>query len=290
MKKWIALVLTLALAVTACGLAAAEPSEALKGIYEAMTGEGSDFAQIKDYSPEGSSVETQLEDDRFTITIAGTGSYDGSWTFVQDGDDLTLTVGKEDFFGAMLATYAVRAAGAYYGLNPRLVSGYVFGLSQLGTESDQFAMETDAEGNNTFRIYIGGPFDMKDLDKMVVTADMFMDPEPLGDEYVSKSVTMGKVILIATGNKDGLKVFIIEQGEPDDVAYQSLMNAVKLLQPKGWEDFTEKYTALADAAGEGWDVKLNLTKEEALKSYEDLNDGESYLLARFGDALEETAE
>lgn len=277
------LLLTLALALV-IPAAWAEPDEAVKAIYDALLAEGSDYSNAKainiEYFPD-TKYEERLEDDGFTITVTGNEYANGTWRFTRDGDALTATISGEGMQGVMV-TYVVKAVADYLGMNETLTMGYVNGLSMLNLTSDDFAMTPDeAAGAIDVRINIAGPWAMKELDQMVID-ERSVFYGALTEEYASIAANIGKVMMVANGNADGVTILLGEFNELDDLALRSLLNVVGILQPAGWEDFTANFTQLADADASGWSVDLNVDAETVGEIIDDAPEGYSFAIAHFG--------
>ena len=242
------LTLTLLLGQAAC----AETPDVVKDIYDALLAEDSDYSEEKalyaEYFPEMEYEET-LEDDSFTITVSGNEYMDGSWTFVQDGNYLTVTMDSEDYTGMMFVLDVLKAVGDYYGMNTDVLNGYITGLNLLDIENEYFIMtEDDAAGTNSISINIAGPYDMKELDQMVLD-ERSLEYEPLNEDYISRASSIGKLLMVANGTADDVTILIGEYGGLDDLAYQSIMNVVNILQPKGWEEFAAKLPTTTSSGG-----------------------------------------
>ena len=277
------LVLTLALALL-IPAAWAEPDAAIKGIYDALLAEGSDYSNAKaitvEYSPE-TKYEEKLEDDGFTITVSGDEYSSGTWRFTREGDTLTTTI-SNDGMQSVMVIYVIKAVADYLGMNGSLTMGYVNGLSMFDLSSDDFAMTLDeAAGTTDVRMNIAGPWAMKELDQMVID-DRSLFYGALTEESISMAANIGKVMMIANGTADDVTILLGEYGELDDVALQSLINVVGILQPEGWEDFTANYTQLADAQAEGYEVTLNVDAQTVGEIIDDAPEGYSFAVAHFG--------
>ena len=280
-KTVILLALVLALLIPT---AWAEPDAAVKGIYDALLAEGSDYSEAKaisaEYSPE-TKYDEKLEDDGFTIAVSGTGYMDGSWRFTRDGDALTTTIsndGKE----SIVVIYVVKAVADYLGMNGSLTMGYVNGLSMLELSDDDFSMTPDeAAGTTNVRINIAGPWEMKELDQMVID-DRSLFYGALTEDSASMAANIGKVMMVANGSADDVTILLGEYGELDGVALQSLLNLVGILQPAGWEDFTANYTQLADAEAQGYAVRLNVDAQTVGAIIDDAPEGYSFAVVHFG--------
>ena len=280
-KTMLLLTLALALLIPA---AWAEPDAAIKGVYDALLAEGSDYSQAKaitvEYSPD-TKYEEKLEDDGFTITVSGDEYSSGTWRFTREGDALTTTI-SNDGMQSVMVIYVVKAVADYLGMNGSLTMGYVNGLSMLDLSSDDFAMTTDeAAGTTDVRINIAGPWAMKELDQMVID-DRSLFYGALTEESASMAANIGKVMMIANGTADDVTILLGEHGELDDVALKSLINVVGILQPEGWEDFTANYIQLADAQAEGYEVALNVDTQTVGEIIDDAPEGYSFAVAHFG--------
>lgn len=277
------LLLTLAL-VLLIPAAWAETDAAIKGVFDALLAEGSDYSRAKaitvEYSPE-TKYEEKLENDGFTITVTGDEYSSGNWRFTRDGDALTTTI-SSDGMQSVMVIYVVKAVADYLGMNGSLTMGYVNGLSMLDLSSDDFAMTPDeAAGTTDVRINIAGPWAMKELDQMVID-DRSLFYGALTEESASMAANIGKVMMVANGTADDVTILLGEYGELDAVALQSLINVVGILQPKDWEDFTASYTQLADAQAGGYEVALNVDAQTVGEIIDDAPEGYSFAVAHFG--------
>ena len=179
-----AALLVLALLSTAV---AAEGDDLVKGIFDTLTAEDSSYSRMKEENMqnfEGLAFTEILDGDSFTIEITGSEYMQGSWTFKKDGDYLTVTFPETDYSGAGVTLYVLQAAADYYGLNSKLVTCYINGLTALGIESPEFKAVIDEEtGMRTMSIYIAGPLEMKELDQMVPDDDFLNAFETFRDTF-----------------------------------------------------------------------------------------------------------
>ena len=281
----IGLVLALFLSQTAF----AEENDVVKGIFDKLTAADSSYSQMKESNlqyMEGIEFRETLGEDSFTIEISGSDDMDGSWTFRKEGDFLTTSFPESDFTGGTMAVCVVQAAASYYELNTALVNSYISGMSVLGAESPEFTLSLDeATGTQTVGIYIAGPFEMKELDQMILDSDILnaYGYEPLTEEYVSMGFNYGKISILMNGSKDGVTLLLQEYGGLDDVALKSLLAVADYMKPAGGEAFTAEYTELKDAQGEGWTVKLNADEETVREIYPEPFEGYSNAVIRLGD-------
>ena len=163
------------------------------------------------------------------------------------------------------------------------MNGYIAGLRSLETESDYIVSADDeAAGTITTKIKIDGPWEMAELDQMVLDESvMYFDP--LTEEFSSMTAKSGKLTMIANGNVNDLTMLICEYGELDELAYTSIINAVGVLQPAGWEDFVANYTGLTDAEGEGYRVTLNVDEDALTEIINEVPEGRAFAIVRFGE-------
>ena len=285
MKK-IAKALVLLMLLIACAQAAcAEPADGLAGVYAALVADGSVYSEImemyQDYFPDMTREET-LGEDSFTIAISDSGVVDGSWTFTDEDGRLTATIPSDDFSGLSMVSYVSMAVGDCFGIDSALMNGYINGLSLKDIPSDNFSLTGDeADGTITVRMNIAGPWDMKELDQMVIDADS-LTYGPLGGEYDSMAASVGRLMMVANGDAEEATILLGEYGRLDELAFESIGNIASILQPAGWEEFLAAYTQLEDADGDGWSVRLNADAETVASIIDNAKDSFSYAVLRFG--------
>ena len=263
-------------------IACAEPAAVVQGVFDALTAEGSDYNQIKAMYAEyfeDIQWEEAVDGDSIVINIANSEYMDGSWTFTQDGDYLTVAFDGEDYTGLSFVMSMLKAVGNYLGMEADVMTGYVNGLNFLGIENDNFVMEQDeATGTTTVHINDAAPWDMAELDEMVLDERIV---EPLEEGYTSTAANFGKLMMIANVEDDGMVILLGEHGGLDDLAYRSIINVVSILKPAGWEDFTANYTEISDAGTDAYTVKLNADSTEVSEIIDDAKDSYSYAILRF---------
>ncbi len=278
--------LTLALALLLTQVAFAEQDAAIQGVFEALVAEDSEYSQNKAMSVEyfpGTEYEETLNENGFTLAISGNEYMNGSWTFTRDGDYLTFTTRSDDFSGMALTIYVLRAVASYLGMNPTLANTYANGVTTLNLENENIISTVDEEaGTATLRIKIDSAWDMKELDTMKFDEQSLMF-EPLSEQQLSMGGSIGKMIMVANGTADDATILMGEYGGMDDLAFESMINTAKVLQPKNWEDFVQNYTELKDAEGAGWSVTLNVSMEQVAEIIEDGKPEYTYAIIRFAE-------
>ena len=271
--------------VMTAGVFQAASSDALQGVFDALTAEGSKYNESKalyaEVAPDMKWVE-EIRDDSIVIEISDSEFADGTWTFTQDGDCLTAEFADDDYTGLSLVNSVLAATAESLGMDSVVTMGYVNGLSTLEIQNDDYSMTNDADAG-TFSVSIqdAAPWEMKELDEMILNEDVLFF-EPLGEDFISNSANIGKLLLVANGSADDVTILLGEHGELDDLAYQSIINVVSVLQPEGWEAFTAGYTELADAEADGYAVKLNVDKSEVDELIDGAEDSYSYAIIHFG--------
>ena len=280
MKNVLKMILVLALAVALAVPAFAEEDAAVKGIFDALVAEDSNYAATKalfeDLYP-GCEITETLEGDRFTLAIAESGDSDGSWTFTRDGDYLTsAAITDEDYTGYMLALDVLHAVGDYLGMDNALLTGLIAGLGQ-----DNPYFISDDQG---VRIYIAKPYDMSAVDEMVID-DKVLDDERLGtqgEDYTSIVANEGRLTMFVKGSVDEVDILLAEYGGLNELAYKSIVNIVNALKPKGYEDFLANYTELSDAEADSYKVTLNVGQDVVNEIIDQQFEGLSFMLVHFG--------
>ncbi|MBQ8954198.1 MAG: hypothetical protein IJ048_08785, partial [Clostridia bacterium] len=282
MKKTTMITLAALVLALLMQFACAEPAAVVQGVFDALTAEDSDYSQTKAMYAEyfeGIQWEEAVEGDSIVISISNSEYLDGSWTFTQDGDYLTAAFDGEDYTGLSFAMSMLKAVGSYLGMEADVMTGYVNGLNFLGIENDNFVMERDeAAGTTTIRINDAAPWDMVELDEMVLDENVV---EPLDDIFTSTAANLGKLMMVANKDDDGMVILLGEYGGLDDLAYRSIINVVGILKPAGWDDFTAMYTELMDVDTSVYTVKLNADMAEVSEINYDAKDSYSYANLRF---------
>lgn len=296
MKRLLALTLALILALSVTPAAMAGEDELVKGIYEEMLSKGSTYSREKEsllrYYTNGQYTET-FDGDGFTISISGTAFEDGAYSFVRDGDYLTVSADLYDYNVTGLVLHLMKAAGTYHGQNPTLVNGYVTALNMRGIENRDFRQEPipSSRYDYGFRycVYIAGPLEMKELEQMVLTDDdelMMFGFAPLEDYRTGASLSFGKADMVMFGSRDKCSFLVGEYGGLDDIALQDLRALVKAAQPAGWESFIAGVRTLENLEGPGYTVSLNVDGDSFRSVMAEPAEGYSYVLVRFGSTEE----
>lgn len=188
--KMTARLLTLVLALLSLPFSpmayAALDRDTVRGIYEALLAEDSAYSEFKAsylaFEPD-TLFEEKLSDEGFTISVTDHEHYTDSWRFSRDGDYLVSSFAANDISGIVLSIYVLNAVGRYYDMDCEILSRYANILSAMKLENDYYYIAHDKENNmTTVRIYIAGPFDMKEIDDML--SDMsVLNSEKLNEQY-----------------------------------------------------------------------------------------------------------
>ena len=263
------------------------PSDMLQGVYNELTADYSAYGELKRYYGEfmpDVKYSEELGEDRLTVTLDSSSEYveSGSWSFVDEGDALTTTIANDDYTGMGLVLNVVDAVALYYGMNTGLAVSYVNGLGMLGVNNDAFSETENADGTITFRIGAVGVWDMKELDQMVITEDTLY-ADPLGEDYVNQTAAVGKIRMYSIGNVDSFAMLFYEYEDLDDVAYQSMVNAVKTLQPRGWESFVQNYTAIESVETDEYTVTVDPDEDTIFQIVDEIDGLYRYVLVQFGE-------
>ena len=174
----LALMLALVLMPAGTRVACAEPSDALRAVYDAMLADGSSFSRtrnvIRDFD-DGSSLEVVLEDNGISITETEWNEDSGvleseTWRFVQEGDWLTVTLGAEDNAYGGMASVVLDAVLSAQGVNPNLFIGALNAMPELRS---QYYLVEEGETETKVSINIAAPceLDMEALSELALTED-----------------------------------------------------------------------------------------------------------------------
>ena len=251
--------LGLILALTLSQTALADPSDALKSVYNALVN-GSTFRNTQAvYAENGEeTLEASLEENTITFTVTSKDGTSQSWTFVQEGDWLTAPLGDEEDNVRGKAYMLLGAAVSAQGVNVDLFFGYINALPELQSRVRTYE---ESEGEKKIRINIVGPYeyDMDAMNELALSEEHLREEgwAPLGEDYDVPSSLFGKVKVDCIGNAEGLAISVMEYGGLDELALKAVVSVVKVLQPKGWEDFVADYTELKDAEEAGFTAILN---------------------------------
>lgn len=288
------LLISLILVSAFAQLALAEPSEVLKKVYDAMLVEGSTFSQSKamyEQYYQGVTLDAALEEDAIAIKLTSENEYvqSGAWRFVQDGDYVNIELKGDDFYGSVMASMIMDAAVTAQGVNSSLFNGYTSALALTEQENRFMTIDTDDTGAMKIRINVVGPYTMDGLDQMVLTEEIMkaQEFEPLGENGTGNVINFGKVSMVINGDAQDAKFLVMEYGGLDDLAFQALISAVKVFQPKGWETFIAEYTELKDAKGAGYTATVNADEAAVKEIIEDPAEGYSCAIVSFGQTAEE---
>lgn len=254
--------LGLILALTLSQTALAEPSDALKSFYSILV-DGWGFLNEEGTCAEYGDgfLKATLEDDSIVITETLEGREPLIWTFVQEGNWLTAPLGSDEDEGHSIAYLLLNKAISAQGVNTTLFLGYINALPELQSKVRTY---DESEGEKKIRINIVGPYeyDLDAMDALALSEEYLREDgwTPLGEDYDDPGIIFGKVKVDCVGNADGVAVSVMEYGELDELALKAVISVVKVLQPKGWEDFVADYTELKDAEEADFTAMLNPDK------------------------------
>ena len=209
----------------------------LQAVLDALVKEGSSYAQMKTLYPTASFTE-KIDGNKLVISAKGEEEYEpnGTWEYVKDGDFITYHNGdSSDYTGSFIFMYVIEAVADSLGMNSKLLTGYLNGVSVLNIESDYYKQTENEDGTSDLKLYMAAPFEMKELDQMYVTEELLADSELLTDEFTSRANSVGKISILSNGNKSSLKILIKEYEKLDDLAVKSVVNTVNAYKPDGYE-------------------------------------------------------
>ena len=252
-----------------------QAADVLSSVYENYVKEGSEYDEYKKSMAEnfdGVTFTEELDGNTIRISIDSTNEYveSGSWEFVQDGDYLTGKSGPEDYSGSILFDFFIKPVGETLGMDPVLYSSYLYGLQILHSENDYYIIETDDEGNSSYWLYDAAPYEMTEIDDMYITEEIANEYmyEPSEDDTFY-SMPIGKIRFVAHGNNEAMTMAIGEYEENTEKSFESLVNAVRAINPPGAQAFLDGCTELADAEGDGYRIAAGI--DDDIKDYLGIN-------------------
>ena len=275
------ILVALSIALIFSQTAFAEPSDTLKAAYSALV----DGWEIR--NAEGTSAEygdgflkAELTDNAIVITESIEGSEPLTWTFVQDGDWVTAPLGPDEDEGRSIAALLLNHVAIAQGVKTDLFIGYINALQEL---QSKYLTYDESDGEKKVNVNIAGPYeyDLEAMDAMAISEAYLLEEgwKPLGEDYEMIDLNFGRVKALGAANANGMDLTISEYGGLDDLAFQAIISFVKVLQPKGWENFVAGYTELKDAEEADFTAKVNL--DEAGMEDTWMNYQEGYGFAHF---------
>ena len=290
MKKITLCILLMALVISlpVFQIALAEPSDTIKAAYDALV----DGWEIR--NAEGTSAEygdgflkAELTDNAIIITETLEGREPLTWMFVQEGNWATATLGTDEDEGRSIAYLLLSNLVAAQGVKTDLFIGYINALPEL---QDNYRTFGEHEGVKTISINIVGPYeyDLEAMGTLAISEEYLLKEgwKPLqGEDYKMIDLTYGKIKAFGVATKDGVYVTISEYDGLDDLAFHTIISIVKVLQPKGWENFIAEYTELKDAEAADFTAKVNLDEAGMEDTWMKYQEGYGFANFIIGDDL-----
>ena len=254
----------------------AKTQDIMKGIFEELTAEGSDYEKMKE---QDTLTEYSEELDGDKITLSAKGDYvNGTWEYVKDGDYITATVEEDDLSALSMFFEVCKAAAKQLGLNDTLFNGYMKAVGVKELSTDYVTIEENEENKTaTLKMYVGdGEYDLNELENIYLDQDFLKNFEPLGEDSTNALGGIGKMYLYYIGDKSSVDIYVGEyvmdseaalelpeseknlilgeNGGRTELTYKSLVETVNHLKPEGYEDFAANYKELGESKGDNWEV------------------------------------
>lgn len=267
----------------------AESSPVMAAVYENFVN-GERFGKLQEMYMGYAHFETALKGDTIElVAISDNEWYDsmnGSWEYTLDGDYITLTTPMDSYTGVSVFSSITAAVAEYLGMDQELVGLYTTAVTSQELDSKYFVFDyDDATGMITEKIYVAAPFEMSDaLDSAYITEKQVEGMGPLEDIYTSTVMNAGKVSMSITGSRDSADFVAAEYGGNTELTYQSLISAVKGMEPVGYEEFLANYTTLEEVETERYQVKFLTDEDEVPFAFEDFSANYRYVQLHFGEA------
>ena len=197
-----------------------------------------------------------------------------------EGDYIVAKAPANDFMTYTFMTFMKSAVADYYGMNDKLISGYLAGLDHLGKKNTLFISDV-SKTKSVYKLYVAGAWDMQGLDEMYVNDAAMEGIVALDEEETPFYFSSGKITVTTFGNADNFELIVGEYGENTALSYRSIMTVVKTLQPKGYEAFTDSFTELKEGSGDGYKVFFGIPKETLENYTVNEEPGYSYVTIKF---------
>lgn len=264
-----------------------ELSEKLKAFYDFLV-DGWDFLNEEGTAAEydGGFLKAELTDNAIVITETPEDREPLTWTFVQEGDWLTAPLGPDEAEGRSMAYWLLNDAISAQGVNVDLFLGYINALTEL---QSKYLKYDESDGEKKVSVNIAGSYeyDLDAMDALAISEEHLLAEgwKPVSEDYEMISLPYGKVYVFGAATKDGVYVTISEYGGLDDLAFQAIVSFVKVLQPKGWENFIAEYTELKDAETADFTAKVNLDEAGMEDTWMKYQEGYGFANFIIGDNL-----
>ena len=292
-KKFTSLIIAMAmtLSLMACGADTSSkdasltgsvfpPEDVIQQVYDALTSSDSDYSAHKEEWKDYVTYTEALDGD--TITISAEGEYNnGSWDFALDGDYITSQFEASDYYGLFAFQYICDAVRVYLGMDEDLFDGYLACVGYEKLSTDYITVENN-DDIITVGVYVTEAYDFSELDTLYMDADVLKDTDSLDDNNINNIQRFGKIIMYSLGSRDSADIYIGEMGSLSDLAYKSLVETIKALQPDGYEDFLNDYTGLSEAETEAYTVTFPTSSDEIPEAFSEIASKYQFVKVHFG--------
>ena len=261
-------------------------ADCMQKVYENLMKEGSSYRQYKEIDASTTFTET-FENNKLTIKVESEET-NGTWEYALDGNYIVTTWKEGEYTAAVLLGYVTDALSELLGMDEDLVTGFVNGVYVKQLDDPYFNVKTDESTKfTTVKMFAGGAWDMQPMESWAIDEEYMKDYGPLEEDDKNVIVSIGKLHLYVFGNKDSVDIILSEHGGKTQLIYQSLINAMNVFAPVGYEDFLKEYTELREAEGKTWKVSF-IQQEEAPEIFGELDGDHEYLKLHIeGPAFEE---
>ena len=237
--------------------------DCMQKIFEYLIKEDSAWSkekkEAKEWYGEQVKYSESINGNIITLSAEGTGDFaeaTGSWNYSLEGDYLTCSITNNDFIGIMYFDYLMQAAFDYLGMDSDLAAGYINATGAKNIENKYYIVDEDASGTPTkLSIYVGEAYQMDEvLSTVYIDKAALTDVTAFDEDQKMSSSRFGKLRWYFSGTKYSADIYIGEHDALTELAYKSLMETVKVLQPLGYEDFVANYKELSEASTETYQV------------------------------------
>ncbi|SFB35098.1 Ig-like domain (group 2) [Acetitomaculum ruminis DSM 5522] len=266
------------------------PADCMEQIFAFLTREDSDYSQYKAQIAEASQsqfvLSEELKDNTITITTVAKGDYEefsGSWDFTLDGNYLKATIkDSNDITGAVFFYYLESAVSDYLGMDSELVNGYINGLIENDINNEYFMVETDENTDaKTLKLYLGSTYEMKELDTFYLDSNALSIVTKFTKSNNSGTARIGKISLYYSGDIYSSDIYIAEHGGLTDLAYKSILEAVKKLKPQNYRYFLDTYKKIEAKQTDQYQVSIITNKAKLPEVLQSLDEHNHFIKIHF---------
>ena len=246
------------------------PNKRAKSIYDDLL----KYDDYRAYKKMYSDVKTKEYAIRDKIIIkTNNGELKNKFKFKIDDEYISFKC-NSDFIldGLEYFEFVIDVIADSYHMDKKYVRLYINSMIENNTSSDYFIIEEDGK-YTTYKYYIKKKFKVPSLDDLYIKEGDLLDSLDVIDDGFYYDV--GKITAYVSRNEEKVITIVVsEYGDNTDLTYKSIINSVKDIKPKHYQEFLEKFTELKELSSMDGGYFLEVLTDEEAKSlfyYEENN-------------------